>query len=371
MIHMVKSKIAAAILMPLVLALYLTSTIHADDPDFIPNLMADGWSYEQPPFAVVPYPVAAIAFDSSNNLYTTNWLEEYSGDTITVYQYKSPEYDFECPSIYVSYPKIFDTTSGMDFDDKGNLFVSEIIQRDNPTGYRYVDAGLIRMVHKISRKLSDPIEFIDIPGIPGDLGDFRATGIAATGNQSIYFPGRKWSDPDWGNIYLIDFFKKYIPGTEPPIVRPNLVMYAIADDTWGQIFVADDAIYARNPYTQSVVTIAEFSSPKYVEELAFDSDGYLYALEGDDGPGPYQAEILRIIPPQIIISGCNTGIIDWPMEDGSTIGGLIEESCVEDPECPGEFVRCVLSHSVDYMKTGLLSPRQMAAIAVCAANATK
>ena len=372
MTHIAKSKIMLAILTSLALVMTSIPALYADDPDFspIPDSTADGWDYEETPFAVVPYPVAAIAFDSRNNLYTTNWLEDYDGETITVYKCEAPEYDFQSQSGYVSFPKLFDTASGMDFDDKGNLFVSEIILLGNPKGHPYnADVGLIRMVRKRTRRVSDPIIFADISGSSGYVGDFRATGIAAMDNQDVYFPGRKWSDQDWGNIYLIDSFKHYMPGTEPGIVWPGLVIYAIADDPWGRIFVADRNIYARNPYTQEVVTIAEFSAPKYVEELAFDSDGYLYALEGDDGEGPYAPEIVKLIPPHIIISGCNTRIIDWPLEDGSTIGGIIKENCPDNSECPGAFVRCVLRNSLEFMKEGLLSPQQTAAMVSCAAKA--
>jgi hypothetical protein len=361
MINKAKFKSMLVVWASLAIILFSATTGSGNDYDFLPYDTEPGWTYET--FLKIPYLATAITFDAENNLYTNDLLEEISDEIITVYKYLAPEYDFDNPSVYVSYPVIFDTTNGIDFDGKGNLFVGECFLSET-----LIDAGLIRKIAAGNLKISEPVIFIDIPNVPGD-GDFRPTGIAATGTETVYFPGRKWTMPGWGNIYRIGSFKKYDPAIGPEIVRPGLSMYAIADDKWGQIFVGRYSITARNPYTDDVVYIALFNPPKYVEEMAFDSDGNMYALEGDDGPGPYEVEILKIKPPHILIAGCDTGIIDWPLYSGSTIGGVIEDDCA-GISSHGDFVSCVTNHAVDFMNDGKLSPQKVASIVTCASQAS-
>ena len=108
----------------------------------------------------------------------------------------------------------------MDFDCIGNLYVSEVMSSSGP------DVGVIRKIKTRRGIVSEPIDFMNV----GSDGDFRPTGIAATGFGKLYFPGRKWSIPGWGNIYKIKSFRNYDPTIGPIVQNEGAVWTAIALD---------------------------------------------------------------------------------------------------------------------------------------------
>ena len=333
----------------------LLSASRTGAQDFSATYVDPAWGQEV--FLTIPFGItsAAITFDSEDNLYLTDLLNDWGPGAKNVLRLASPDYSAPY-SLYASYTTGYDGISGLDFDDKGNLYVSEFMGSMSGS-----DDGAMRKIYAHTLEVSDPIEFVGI-----STGAFRPTGVAATGKGTIYFPGRKWSDPSWGNIYMIESFDKYEANTEPTIVKPDAVWVSIAEDKWGYIFSGsrypDNSVYARNPYTEELVQIAQFN--QYVEELAFDNEGNLYALESADDADP--STIIKLIPPKIVINGCNTGIIDWPFSDGTTIGEAIDEC--KTAYSHGEFVPCVVNYANELQKDGYISSQQMVAIITCAAK---
>jgi hypothetical protein len=343
-----------------ILAFSLSSASITKAEDFwvVSGTLAPGWSAES--VGEFPFLTSAIAFDSENIVYTNDISADWGGDTLRILRGEAP--DSGQWDEFVSFLRIHDVVNGLDFDAKGNLFVSVVVADENPFKYPYPDAGLIRKIRAHTLKVSDPIEFVDIPLV----GDFRPTGVAAIGKENVSFPGRKWSKPDWGNIYGIESFKKYEPNTEPTVIRSGSVWTGIADDRWGQIYGAVrhpvNSVYTSD-YEGSIQLIAQFN--KYVEELAFDSKGNLYALEG--APTDGNTEVIKLIPPHVVIDGCDTGIIDWPFTGGSTIGGMIEDC--KTAYSHGDFVSCVVDFANQLKQDVYINAEQMVAIITCAAQA--
>jgi hypothetical protein len=305
---------------------------------------ADEWPNKH--FLYVDKDTAAIAFDAQNNLYIQPLNEDWGFATKRILMSEAPAFNNWIE--YASFVSTHDGVSGLDFDDKGNLFVGEFMEDDSPIN---TDSGLIRKIHANSLEVSDPLFF----------PDYRPTGMAATGSGTLYFPARKWSDEEWGIVYLIETFKKFDPSYDPMFVTER-VLTGIAVDNSGNLYGGDfNSIKTRNPYTGLPVTIAK-GLGDYVEELTFDSDGNLYALMGD------HHNIIRFTPPYILIDGCNTGVIDWPFPDDSTISEMIE-SCEDAASNHGMFVSCVVNSIIGLMHEGFVSNKQMASIVSCAGEA--
>lgn len=317
----------------LVLAIFLTLCATTN----IVN--ADEWPSEH--FLYLDKNTAAIAFDAQNNLYIQPLNEDWGFATKRILMSEAPAFNNWIE--YASFVSTHDGVSGLDFDDKGNLFVGEF-KNDN-------DSGLIRKISAHSLKVSDPIFFLD----------YRPTGMAATGLGTLYFPARKWSDKGWGIVYLIERFKKFDPRYDPMFVTER-VLSGMAVDNSGNLYGGDfNSIKTSNPYTGDPVTIAK-DLGDYVEELTFDSDGNLYALMGD------HHNIIRFTPPYISIDGCNTGVIDWPFPGDSTISEMIE-SCEVMASNHGQFVSCVVNGIIDLKHDGLISNKLMSSIVSCAGQA--
>ena len=347
----------------LAFSLFYAPITKAQDFEIVSDTLHPIWSAE--PAGAFPFVTSAIAFDSEDNIYTNDILADWYEDTLSILKGQAPDSDQW--DEFVSFFKIHDVVSGLDFDDKGNLFVSVVVADENPFSYPYPDAGLIRKIYAHTLEVSDPIEFVDIPGVPPPLpGEFRPTGVAAIGNDTVCFPGRKWHLEGWGNIYCIESFKRYETNTEPTVVRAGSVWTGIADDRWGQIYGAvrhpDNSVYTKD-YEGNIRRIAKFN--KYIEELAFDSNGNLYVLEGD--PEDYTTEVIKLIPQHVVIDGCDTGIIDWPFTGESTIGGMIEDC--KTAYSHGDFVSCVVDLANQLKQDGYINTQQMVAIITCAAQA--
>ena len=112
--------------------------------------------------------------------------------------------------------------------------------------------------------------------------------------------------------------------------------------------------------------IASFN--KYVEELNFDADGNLYALEANQlAAGGESATIIQIIV-NVVIGGCDTGVPDMLFPDGSTISGGIE-ACAAAAENHGEFVNCVADFLNQVKEDNIIAAGDKAALMRCAAQA--
>jgi hypothetical protein len=314
-------------------------------------------------FPTLSFTTAAISFDPEYNLYASDLFNDWDTGTMNILRLEPPNYD--STSSYLSYQTGYQGINGMDFDRKGNLFVSEFMGNNSGS-----DLGAIRKIYAHKHQVSEPIEFEGIPIVD----NFRPTGIAVTGFGIICFPGRKYSALYWGNIYEIESFKKYDPIAGPAVYKEGLVATAIEIDEWGNLYIGTsyytaspyevNSIYAVNPYTGEPVKIASFN--EYVEELTFDSDGNLYALEGVGESGDL-SNIIKLVPPYITIDGCNTGIIDWPLPDGYTISEMVE-NCEDMARNHGQFVSCVANDIIDLKQDGFMSGNQMSAIVSCAAQ---
>jgi hypothetical protein len=324
--------------------------------DFQVDNINPNWESEY--FGELPYRSACLAFDSDNNLYANDLITDFYEDHYEIYTYSAPNYNFNAtPTLHATMEKTFEVISGLNFDKKGNLYVSEVISSSNYIGYEYPNAGLIRKISANTKSLSDPVIYLS----------FRPTGIAVLSPHIVYFPGRKRSDPYWGNIYKISNFESNEQSNNPIIDVDDAVCTAIATDRWGTIFVAPRwdtvgwTVYARNPYNGSFEWIATFS--KLMEELTFDADGNLYAIEDTEN----ETEIIKLIPTNIVINGCDTKIIDWPIDGGTRISDIID-GC-DDNSNHDEFVSCVARSANQLVQDGYISGKQLAAIVTCAAQA--
>jgi hypothetical protein len=220
---------------------------------------------------------------------------------------------------------------------------------------------LIRKISANTKKLSDPVIY----------SDFRPTGIAVNSPHVVYFSGRKWSNEFWGNIYKISNFQNGKKRNNPSIEIADVACTAIATDRWETIFAAprfdeinEWRVYARNPYTGLPVLIASFS--KVIDELTFDADGNLYAIEANTGTDD-PTEIIKLIPPNIVISGCDTKIIDWVLPNGNKISDVIEDCSIVS--FYDGYVSCVAQSAAQLMQEGFISGKQLGAIVRCAAKA--
>ena len=168
------------------LASFLSAPFISSAAAFEVTNIAPGYTWTV--FRILPFPAAAFEFDQEGNLYTTD-AREFSTGMVNILKLHAPDYDSE--SVYASYPTDLRGVNGLDFDRNGNLFISEF-EHPNFDPVFGGDAGYLRR--------------IDEDGIVRDtvfFSDFRPAGIAAGSKKVVYFPGRKWSDPSFGNIYAI------------------------------------------------------------------------------------------------------------------------------------------------------------------------
>lgn len=344
-----------------IVSVVFLSTVNsgAQDVDFSVTNINPNWEWQY--FKTLEFSTAAISFDSRGNLYATDIIGDWGPGEKKIIKFEAPAYDEQ--SIFLTYETDYHGISGMDFDCAGSLYVSEIMGRNSGS-----DVGAIRKINTRRYKVSDPIDFINV----GLDGDFRPTGLAATGFGKLYFPGRKWSDPEWGNIYQITSFNRYDPRTGPKIHLDAAIWTAIAMDKWGNIFYSvstsdpthtPNSVFTLNPYTKEEVWVASFN--QYIEELSFDRERNLHVLEGAEED---VSTIIMLEPPYILIDGCDTGIIDWPLPDGSTISELIE-NCAETTDDHKQFVDCVARDTSHLVKNGILGIREMISILFCSVKA--
>jgi hypothetical protein len=70
----------------------------------------------------------------------------------------------------------------------------------------------------------------------------------------------------------------------------------------------------------------------------------------------------------VVIDGCNTGVVDQVLADGTTISGRIAE-CAAAASNHGEFVSCVSRLTNELKKAGYLTGKEKGKIVSCAAKA--
>jgi hypothetical protein len=90
------------------------------------------------------------------------------------------------------------------------------------------------------------------------------------------------------------------------------------------------------------------------------------AQDGNSSYGSYVYAICANVG--IIIDGCDTGVVDQLLSDGSTISGKIAE-CAAAASNHGEFVRCVSEFTNELKKEGYLTGKEKGKIVSCAAKA--
>jgi len=249
----------------------------------------------------------AIAFDANQNLYTVD-KRHFGGDplnTIDILKLDAAT-GYSTSSVYAIYSGF--GISGLEFDDQGDLYIAEFIRVDG-----FLDQGRIS---RIDTSLTQ--------STIADLPDYRPTGITLDADGTIYFPGRRESEPTVGSIYTID------PAVGIPVVLVSgFVGTGIAiddcdnifastpfrEDVLGQearvIYMFDSGSLARSEFARSVPT---------VEELTFDWEGiYLYVLEVTDfTPGGINPpEMITISPEMVDIKpGCDPNSINCRNEKG-------------------------------------------------------
>lgn len=261
-------------------SLFSASEINAQE--FYPTYVAPGYTASE--FLTLSFPTSAIEFDADRNLYTSDGSEFAYGihDMNILVLYAASNYATQ--EVYTTYTTDAFGLNGLAFDSSENLFASEFAYPPDPNHPGIgTDWGYIRIIDE-SGPVGDPVFF----------PNYRPTGIAAIGNQIVYYPARKWSNPNYGDIHRLDFSS--CDGTcDDTIFRPRLVATGIAINDSGQLFVGlrDNSIWTRDPYTNALLKIATFN--QYIEELNFDWEGNLYALEAKQGLD--DSTIIKLIPP--------------------------------------------------------------------------
>ena len=236
--------------------LFVLISAHARDAwpqaqDFTATYVAPG--HDATLFLDLPFRTVALAFDSTDNLYVTDFANDRSQSLVNVLRYLEGT-GYTVTETPYTYSTTMMGVNGFAFGKEGTLFVSE---------FEYPgDSGLIRK----AAIPNDKVFFLD----------FRPTGIAITDDDTIYFPGRKFSDLNFGNLYKVESFS--LPAS---IVMDGLVAYAIAINNSGQFYfgLEGNSVWTLDPYSNVPVKVATFTGG-YVEELAFDSTESLYVLEG-------------------------------------------------------------------------------------------
>ena len=90
------------------------------------------------------------------------------------------------------------------------------------------------------------------------------------------------------------------------------------------------------------------------------------APDGNSSPGSYVYAVYAGMG--IVIDGCNTGVADEVLSDGSTISGKIAE-CAAAASNHGEFVKCVSHLTNDLVNDGYITGKEKGKIVSCAARA--
>ena len=243
--------------------------------------LAPGWSSDN--FLTLSTPSRAIEFDAAGNLFIEDTTDDGQGTVEIVMLDASTGYSSS--TIYATYSSSYYGVTGLDFDDLGNMYISE---RDT-TG----DAGIIRVVDVTTQSLI------------GDLMAFanhRPTGIDADVYGNVFYTGRRESDGLWGKVYSID------STVNRTVLIDDTVGTGIAVDAFGNIFMSTpqrtdlpllaNSIYMFNPADLlNPILIATFDQRG--GELTFDADGNLYIV-GED-----QVSIVRLtavpVPPALLL----------------------------------------------------------------------
>ena len=218
--------------------------------------------YRAEDFLRLPFPTAAIAFDSIGDLYTEDATDNASG-TINILKLDAAT-GYSTWSTYASYPTSAIGVNGLAFNGAGSLFVSEF-NADKDSGFiRKIDTATQSVIHTIP------------------LPDFRPTGIDIDTSGNTYTPGRLASDPTFGNIYKID------SSGGIHILVAGLIGTGIAVDNSGNILVStperdvsplvSQSLYMYKSTTLKPTLIATFDED-YIEELTFDAKGNLYVFD--------------------------------------------------------------------------------------------
>lgn len=218
--------------------------------------------YQAKDFLTLEFPARALAFDEDGMLFSVDANEELDN---VVNRSMVTVFSAETGAVYVHYETTARGVSGLEFDEDGNLYVSEF---DDGS-----DSGLIRVIDSAGVT----IRIIELP-------DFRPTGVSVDKDGSIYFPGRRFSQPTFGNIYVVD------SSGEPKIVVEGLVGTGIAVEDDDNIFVSTSssqsdptirgqAIY-RIELDDDEVRLFIFATfdTRDTDELTFDDEGRLYTL---------------------------------------------------------------------------------------------
>ena len=124
---------------------------NAQAQDFSNTYIDPDWGIQI--FKTLPFTTAAISFDSQDNLYASNIFNDWGPGIKNILRLQPPEYD--SPLAFLSYDTVYDAINGMDFDRKGNLFVSEFMGINSDS-----DLGAIRKIYALANQVSEPIEFM-------------------------------------------------------------------------------------------------------------------------------------------------------------------------------------------------------------------
>lgn len=227
------------------------------------TFLAPGWTATD--FLTLSTPTRAIEFDSAGNLYIEDTTDDNSGQIQILKLDASSGYTSS--SVFASYNTSYKGVTGLDFDDLGNLYVSE----RSVNG----DAGIIRKIDVATQTLL------------GDIMSFmnhRPTGVDADTAGNVYYSGRKESDTTWGKLFAID---STLTRTE---LSADTVATGIALDASGNIFISTPNKAGLALLSNSVYKFSsgDFSNPLLIAsfdqrggELTFDDVGNLYMVAED------------------------------------------------------------------------------------------
>jgi hypothetical protein len=282
-----------------VLCLTVTITTAYSEPIYV----APG--YTVTPFADMPIDTRVLAFDASQNAYVAPLSD--GGTGTTTIHLSAPPYSSTTPFLSYSTTPPGSTLgpapflSGIDFDNSGSLYTSEVINGG--------DAGYIRQNGNLV----------------AELPDFRpsAFDVGGPGNQ-VYFTARRSSDDTFGGVYRID------GGTFTEIIS-GIMGTGIAVSGTGDVFISSSGADFGGFLANSVYRFSagNYGSPGErivtfddgARELTFDTNGVLYVLGASAG-GHTPVDVIAApvpLPPTVLLMLGGLGMLRLMARGGRRI----------------------------------------------------
>jgi glucose/arabinose dehydrogenase len=156
----------------------------------------------------------------------------------------------------------------------------------------------------------------------------------------------------------------------------SLVGRYVFGDFSTQFGVPSGRLYFLEEATPGIYEMLEFQIGSddlpyglFLKGFGEDEDGEIYVCGSADlGPGGSSGLVQRIVVQSVVIDGCDSGVGDVLLDDGSTLADRIAQ-CAEGARNHGAFVSCVARLTSDLRRDGIITGQERGAIQGCAGEA--